>query len=80
MDSGEEFSILMVHLLLPPFRDYSGHLISHQNGTSFSWDSQESDPHPGRLLLSQSAESPPRNGSSQVAAWSTSSALGMVCC
>lgn len=41
MDSGEEFSILMVHLLLPPFRDYSEHLISHQNVTSFSWDSLE---------------------------------------
>lgn len=37
MDGGGELSILIVHLLLPPFRSSLGHRTSHQNGTSVSW-------------------------------------------
>lgn len=40
-------------------------------GQGFLGVTGASPSHPGRLLLHQPAESPPRNGSSQVATWST---------
>lgn len=37
MGRGEELSSLVVHLLLPPFRDEQGHRVSHHSGTGVPW-------------------------------------------